>query len=249
MEDVAISFQFRFNWKITVFSAFFCVLFVNLGFWQLRRAAYKVHLLELQAEKRAEHPRPLSRVPTDPKKANLMPVRLAGHYDVSQTFLLDNRVLNQQVGFEVLEPFKDDSIGKYVLVDRGFVPMGKTRNVVPSIPPLQPHSISALGSVYVADTDNQKHPQSDTTTLAPGVTIVEVASPRLIGKLMGRPFYPHVVRLSEADANALPRYWPVTMMMPSQHRGYAVQWFLMALAIVIMWCAFSFKREKSAEES
>lgn len=226
---------------------FFFVLFINLGFWQIRRAAWKVQLLKQQAERKAEPPRPLSQVPKAPNQANHLPVKLVGHYDRSDMFLLDNRVLNSRVGFEVLMPFVDTAMGKYVLVNRGFVPMGRTRHDMPDIPALAPQSQSAIGSVYVADTDSEK-PTAYTTRLRPGVTIVEVSSPRLIASLVGKPFYPHVVRLSKSDPNALPRYWPVTMMMPSRHRAYAVQWFLMAVAVLVMWSVFSFKREKPAEQ-
>lgn len=191
----------------------------------------------------------MTKVPKDPKKADLLPVRLVGHYDSSQTFLLDNRVMNGRVGFWVLKPFDDTNLGEYVLVNRGFVPMGRTRHDMPDIPAMAPHSNMAVGHVHVADTDREKKPESDTSSLGSGVTIVEVASPRLISRLMGKPFYPHVVRLARSDPNALPRFWPVTMMMPSRHRGYAAQWFLMAVAVVIAWSAVSFKRERQAEET
>ena len=231
---------------MTAFSVFFFVLFINLGIWQIHRAAWKVQLLKQQAERRAQPPRPLSEVPRDPVKANHVPVRLKGEYDPSRVFLLDNRVLNGRVGFEVLVPFDDTSSDRMVLVNRGFVPMGRTRQDIPVIPPMTPDTDTATGSVYVAATDDEK-PESHTTPLGPGVTIVEQASPRLIGDLMDKPFYSHVVRLLKSDPNALPRYWPVTMMMPSRHRAYAVQWFLMAVAVVGMWTAFSFKRNPPAE--
>ena len=231
---------------MTAFSLFFFVLFINLGIWQIHRAAWKVQLLKQQAERRAEPPRALSAVPGDPAKANHVPVRLEGDYDALRVFLLDNRVLNGRVGFEVLMPFEDSSSGEMVLVNRGFVPMGRTRQDMPVIPPLAAGDHSAVGSVYVSATDG-KPPTGGTSSLRPGVTIVERASPGLVGRLMNKNFYPHVVRLLKSDPNALPRYWPVTMMMPSRHRAYAVQWFLMAVAVVGAWSAFSFKREPPAE--
>lgn len=229
-----------------MFSVFFFVLFINLGIWQIHRAAWKVQLLKQQAERQAEPPRPLSSVPDDPAKANHVPVRLEGNYDRSRVFLLDNRVLQGRVGFEVLMPFDDKSSNRMVLVNRGFVPMGRTRQDMPVIPPLAADDHSVLGSVYIAATDGRP-PVAETSNLGPGVTIVEEASPALAARLMNKSFYPHVVRLLKSDPNALPRYWPVTMMMPSRHRAYAVQWFLMAVAVVGAWSAFSFKRVPPAE--
>ena len=223
------------------------MLFINLGFWQIRRAAWKVQLLKEQAERKAQPPRPLAKVPQAPAAANHIPVKLTGRYQTSHIFLLDNRVLNSKVGFEVLVPFEDKSVGRDVLVDRGFVPMGPTRQTMPRIPPMTPHADTALGQVYVGDKEAAT-PAHETTSLRPGVDIVEVASPALISRILGKPFYPHVVRLAKSDPNALPRYWPVTMMMPSRHRAYAVQWFLMAIAVLGAWGAFSFKREQPTEE-
>lgn len=231
-----------------MFSLVFLVLFINLGFWQLRRADEKVRLLEQQAARASQPSRPLAQVPSDSQRADQLPVILRGHYDRSETFLLDNRVLNGRVGFEVLSPFHDNGSDKYVLVDRGFVAMGRTRSDMPDIPPLKADSGTATGTIYVARSDSEK-PQDQTTALGPDTTIVEAASPLLIARLMGKSFYAHVVRLAKSDPNALPRYWPVTMMMPSRHRAYAVQWFLMAVAVLGAWSAFSFRRDRRMEES
>lgn len=235
--------HFRFNWKVTLFSVFFLILFINLGFWQLRRADYKVRLLAQQAQREHQPARTLARIPADPKRADELPVILEGSYDKDHTFLLDNRVLNGRVGFEVLVPFHDTSTNQYALVNRGFVPMGRTRHDVPRVPPLATNSTVATGSVHVTAEDG--HPSHrGTSVLAPGMTIVEDASPALVSRLIHKPFYPHMIRLARSDPNALPRYWPVTMMMPSRHRAYAVQWFLMAVAVVGAWGAFSFRRAR-----
>jgi surfeit locus 1 family protein len=51
------------------------------------------------------------------------------------------------------------------------------------------------------------------------------------------------LRLDETTPSALPRYWPVTSMSPEKHRGYAVQWFLMAIAVIIAFGYFTFRSD------
>jgi len=246
-KEAAISVQFRFNWKVTLFSVVFLVLFINLGFWQLRRADEKVQLLARAAARAHQPPVTLAAVPASAKAADGLPVELHGQYDPGQVFLLDNRVVNSRVGFDVLVPFHVTEADKYALVNRGFVPMGRTRQDVPEIPPIAPGTDKAVGSIHVAAIDGTQPGDVDPVKLASGVRIVEVASPAFAAATMGKAFYPHVIRLAETDPNGLPRYWPVTVMMPSRHRAYAVQWFLMALAVVIAWSAFSLRREATDE--
>ena len=232
---------------MTLFSVFFLGLFINLGFWQLRRADEKVVILEQAQLRESQPPRPLAEVPDEPAKAGGLPVKLSGHYDTARRFLLDNRVLKGKVGFEILVPFHDDASNQWVLVNRGFVAMGRTRSDVPAIPPLAPGTNTAIGQVYTGAGDDTA--PGAVTPLAKGFSIVQQASPAMVARLTGEAFYPYLVRLREDDPNGLPHYWPVTIMTPERHRGYAVQWFLMALAVVGAWLAFSLRRGHPAKSN
>lgn len=41
-----VSFQWQWNWKVLLFTAFFLPLTINLALWQLDRAGEKAQLLE-----------------------------------------------------------------------------------------------------------------------------------------------------------------------------------------------------------
>jgi surfeit locus 1 family protein len=223
----------QLNWKVTTFSVVFLAVFVHLGFWQLERAEQKIELLAAQ-EQRAQGP------------GRSFPVALFGRYRSGQVFLLDNRVLNGQVGFEVLVPFADDASGQVALINRGFVAMGRTRSELPEIPALAPDHGEAIGTVYVAEGAGDA---ANMVAEGPGNTmIVQVADPGLIADRFDAPVYEHLIRLAVDDINALPRHWPVTVMTPATHRGYAAQWFVMALAVSIAWAIFTFRRPHRQQE-
>ena len=221
--------HFVFNGRLTVFSLGFLTMFIYLGFWQLSRHDEKQALVANQ-QVLASSP---WQAPEDESAAGT-PVQLHGHYNTESLFLFDNRVLNGVVGFEVLKVFLVDVTGKSMLVNRGFVPMGREREDKPTIPALVETNV-VYGHVY--------HPSAPLLAGHPATValpIVQTQQPQVL--LADQPAYPYVVRLSETDPNALPRNWPVTTILPEKHRAYAIQWFLMAAAIVIAYSCFSIRR-------
>ena len=47
--------------------------------------------------------------------------------------------------------------------------------------------------------------------------------------------YPYSVRLDADSPGALTVDWPLVNMAPEKHRAYAVQWFCMALALLLIF--------------
>jgi len=228
-----------FNWKLALFSGFFFILFVNLGLWQLERATAKEDLITEEATRRNLPPVLFNELPKDARHLSGTVVRLKGEYAPDRIFLLDNRVLKGKVGFEVLVPYRESS-GVLALVNRGFVPMGRTREETPVIPSLITGEI-ADGSLYIA-VENSFLLKEETIEVAHWPRIVQTSDPLVLQRLIGEDLYPHLFRLAESDPNALPRFWPTTIMLPVKHKGYALQWFTMALVIAIAFTFFTFRK-------
>lgn len=225
-----------------MFSVVFAALFIYLGLWQVDRYHEKNRMLEAARERRNQPGVTLSELPEDPARLDGSPVALEGRYDAGQVFLLDNRVLQGRVGFEVLVPFVIAGSDTNVLVNRGFVPMGRTRRQTPDILPLAEGHRQLRGHVYVREENVVMNQAANLVEEPPWPIIVQVADPVLLQLELDRSLYPHVIRLAPDDPNALPRDWPVTTILPQRHWGYALQWFAMAIAVVIAWLAFSVKR-------
>ncbi|HAK50600.1 MAG TPA: hypothetical protein DCM54_01660, partial [Gammaproteobacteria bacterium] len=130
--SIAVQMHFVFNWRVTLFSLVCLVLFIYLGFWQLGRAEEKRTLIE---HYETLHQKPWGALTLETLPGS--PVSLQGSYQPEKVFLLDNRVLDGVVGFEVLTVFVDQGLGTGVIVNRGFVPMGRTRDDKVDIPPLR----------------------------------------------------------------------------------------------------------------
>ncbi len=238
----------RLNWKVTLFSLFFFVLFVCLGSWQLQRETEKVELIQAREQRTGSPAVGLTALNALTSDVDGVRIHARGDFDRQQVFLLDNRVLEGKVGFEVLAVFRGENSDMAVLVNRGFVPMNRTRNVVPAIPwPASGGTLSIEGVVYAGD--YQQLSSALFSRELPGAMIVQTADPLEIGRLAGVTLYPHLVRLAETSVGALPRHWPVTTMQPEKHRAYAVQWFAMAVAVLGALIAFTWhKRGETADE-
>jgi surfeit locus 1 family protein len=232
--------RLNLNWKLATFSVTSLALFVYLGIWQLDREDEKLALMQAVEARVNQIPLSTGALLALGEEIDGLPVRINGHYTQRQPLLKDNVVLAGRVGFEVLALFIDEATNMTFLVNRGFVPMGKTRDVPPLIPPTPFDRLTLTAHIYVSTVVDRQYAAGE---LIDGQQIVQSADPRVLQASLGSPVYPYLLRLDEATPTALPRYWPVTSMSPEKHRGYAVQWFLMAIAVVIAFSYFTFKSE------
>ncbi|MCB1646826.1 MAG: SURF1 family protein [Pseudomonadales bacterium] len=231
----------KLNWKLTAFSVFFLLVFLRLGFWQLNRAVEKEELEQREATIAQEvwlQDRLFSS--TQPDMGTR--VRLQGEYLAAPEFYLDNVVLQGKPGFEVLNVFREAVTGQHLLIDRGFVPMMGDRSVKPVPPPLSSPAL-VNGKVYVFEKRASFRPEE----LIDPLGIVQTADPQVLEGLLPQPLYPFLVRLEENDENALPRKWQTSNMSPQKHRGYALQWFTMALAVIAAFGYFTYKTNQPNE--
>ena len=60
--------------------------------------------------------------------------RGAGRYDLSRQYLLDNQVHRGMAGYHVLTPMRTGPAAGWLLVNRGWVPVGASRDTLPALP-------------------------------------------------------------------------------------------------------------------
>jgi surfeit locus 1 family protein len=206
-----------------------------LGAWQLDRAGQTRAQLAAYARSDA------AALPLPPA-ARALPryarVRLVGRYLPEQQFLLDNMTHAGVAGFRVLTPFVTDG-GDTVLVDRGWVPPGPSRASLPAV---------AVGGEPRALTGRVDALPRPGLELAPapggGPWPRVVGFPRLaeLGAALGRTLYPQLVLLDADAADGYLRDWSPGGLSPERHVGYAVQWFALALTLVVGYVAASLRK-------
>ncbi len=230
--------NYRFEWKLALFVLLLLPLCIRLGFWQLAREQEKLQLQQTWLERQTEVAVPLASLPRD-ADLQYRQVWLEGRFDNEHVFLLDNRIHEGRVGFEVVQPFRtaDDII---VFVNRGWLPQGASRQQLP-LPPLLQEQVSLQAAVYVPVGE-----QLILGDIVPGEEwpkLLQTLDPAELAQLSGlaadADVFPYSLRLAEATPGVLQRNWSVISTTPEKHRGYAVQWFAMATALVLLYLYYS----------
>lgn len=225
--------RWQFNTKLLIFSGLLLPLLLALGTWQLERAGEKEARLK-QWQQQAENldwPQ-LAGHGLSPGQ----PVTLKGRY-LDRSWLLDNRTRDGVAGYEVLTLFEPES-GPMVVINRGWLRAPAHREVLPVFP-------TPAGEVTVRGriSDFPEPP-----TLADGQD--GVSWPRRVQALSQA----EVTRVAEGVANRIVRLadtgqpgafradWKPDRMGPQTHYGYAVQWFSLALALVVLTAFASYRK-------
>lgn len=230
--------NFIANWRFAILAAFFCLLFVQLGLWQLKRADEKKQMLESQHRLLLQAPIDFPLASAD-SLIQYQPVHVQGHF-LNITLLLDNQHYQHQFGYNVISPLMLAG-GKVVLIDRGWVAAGSNREELPEITiPLGPLDIE--GSVYYPSQKSWSLGAFFDKKQANNV-VIELIDARIISQFLHKSVYPFIIRMRAEAPNGFIREWQVVSMLPERHNGYAVQWFAMALVIVILFIVLNIKKK------
>jgi len=200
-------------------------LLVWLGIWQLQRADQKRDLLARQDARQAAAAVSPERIEQLEEPAYSR-VHLQGSFDAEHSVLLDSRTRDGQVGVELLQPFMDAPSGRWVLVNRGWLPWPDRRIAPQFDTPDRPLKLAAW--VYA--------PSGKPFLLGGGKAegwprLVNHVDVEALWEELGRGGVSYELRLQPGPA-AYRADWPVTFMQPAQHLGYAVQWFALAIALL-----------------
>lgn len=221
----------------TVATAAAVLLFVALGNWQLGRAAEKRVLDEEFSRAEAALPLP----PASIAVPRYQRVTANGSYDTDHQFLLDNMSESGNTGVHVLTPLLL-SDGNAVLVDRGWVPFGTTRDSLPDVAvPATPRTVAGrLDQLPRPSIRLKAAPADGWPRLASFPEMKELASQ------LGRELHPRLLLLDPREADGYLRNWQVPGTTYVRHLGYAIQWFAFAATAVAIWLALSLRREREA---
>lgn len=216
---------------------------VALGVWQTHRAQEKEAMLAQAAVHRNALPVTLAPATADAAALRYRPVQAEGHYLPNRQFLLDNQVESTRVGYHVLTPFLLRQSGEVVLVDRGWVPLGESRQRLPQVP-VTGNKRRLVGTV---DRPPQVglHLGSGSGT-GDWPRVIQYVVPTELAQALKRPVLPLVVRLGPDQPDGYVRNWHVVIFGPERHRAYAFQWFGLAVTLAVLYLALSLRREGDA---
>ena len=207
------------------------VIMFALGNWQLQRAEQKTaRLLAVErAAKTAQIDLP------QVLRSNIdemldMPVNFEGTPDSTRYFLLDNKIHNGQVGYHVLVPMQTYS--GTVIANFGWVAATSSRDVLPSI------QIDNEKAYYVGvislPLDNA---MVNETAVVDGnwPKVLQQTDLKVIQQHYKQEILPFVVLLNALETTTFVRDWQAVVMAPEKHLAYALQWFLLGFAALVIF--------------
>lgn len=220
----------------------FASIFAGLGRWQLERMDQKNEIAH-QHQTRATLPA-LTALPnssTDFSELRFRKIQLWGEWLANQQFLLDNQVLNGRVGFNVLTPLVLAD-NRTVLVDRGWIALGNSRQDLPVVS-ISTDLNSIQGTIYVPF--GEPFALGEATAGSSGwPRIIQYLDFAALSTVLGRTLLPVVVRMAAEQPNGYQRQWPAVPFSAQKHLAYAVQWFALAVAVVVLFLVLNLKRKR-----
>lgn len=226
----------------TLLTAVALAAFVSLGWWQIGRGREKQALMDSFARGTQSSVELRGDVSIDelPRYQHL---RAEGRYEPAYQVLLDNMPSQSgRPGYRVLTPFRPQGSDRVLLVDRGWVPLGATRDALP------PVGVTAEHRAVSGRLDQLPVPGVRVgAATAPG----DARWPRVmnfprqadIEQALGAPVESRILLLDPAAPDGFERVWrPAVGFGPERHLGYAIQWFALALVAVVIFIALSLQR-------
>lgn len=218
---------------------------ISLGFWQLSRTEEKRQILTQQQEKKQLPQLTIDAQERTQQEVEYRRLIVTGNYIPEYQVLIDNKVYQGQVGYYIVTPLKIVNSDKVILINRGWVKATHSRDVLPDIETPQ-------GQVTL--TGVAKYRPKDVASLGSGNRLGN-AWPALvrwidIDKLaedMRLNLKSYLFLQDKLPEDQYKREWVFVNSPPEKNFSYAVQWFSLATALLLIYIFVNTKRSKEQE--
>jgi surfeit locus 1 family protein len=218
-----------------------------LANWQYSRHLERIAINERFAERMVLAPLMLDRNATDPAALDYRQVSARGVYDPANEIVLRNRSYGGELGVQLLTPLRLAD-GSAVLVNRGWVPIAASAPDKRAVYQPPAGEVTITG---VARKDQAAIPGPDNPPLQPGETRLDAwfrIDTTRISQQTGYPLLPIFVELQPEPGapETLPARSKTTDLGPGSHLSYTVQWAGFGIALLVVYAAWVYQREKTA---
>ncbi len=227
---------FRIHWLVVL-----CILFaigglIRLGIWQFGRAQEKIAQQESFQESGQLLATKLSEVPTAGIEFDLLQhqnrrVVLQGEYLNEQSIFLVYQTFESQVGWEIITPVRLEGLDLIALVSRGWNGTSSYEELAAKLPAIT-GTVELEGQIFVPTASNAARTNANPEIRWP--LALRYLNTDELAPLFDAPLFPYVIRLAEDQNGVLVRHWPTIMVDTGRNFSYALQWFAMAIAVVLV---------------
>jgi surfeit locus 1 family protein len=213
---------------------------LSLGFWQLDRAEQKRAIIKYYRDDKGGA---VIRLDADMKSASGLEYQRAssiGRYESDHQLLLDNRTHEGQAGYQVLTPFILRNSQVAVLVNRGWLPLGNNRDQLPDVD-VDETQRTVVGRIKIPSAEvfmlGEEEPRQRWPYRIQRIQL------QALSEELRRTLLPFVLLLDNEEPDGYLRDWqPLVGFGPERNVGYAVQWFGLAAALLIIYFTVNSRR-------
>ena len=218
------------GWIPYVIGAILVVQFAGLGVWQISRG------LDKQAEQEAfDSQSGFSSWSDGMEVRSFQKLKATGNFESDRQFLLENIIINSQLGYYVITPLRTADDTALLLVNRGWFPR--------SGPTVDPEEVAVKDSRLTVRGRAGSLPRAgykmgDAIPVTPDWP-KRAVYPSLddVATTLGEPVQPFVLLMDPEDDFGFHRHWVPEEMGPGRHYAYAFQWFAMGIVLagLLIW--------------
>jgi surfeit locus 1 family protein len=237
MPSLSTSKPSRF-WTITIAALLAVLIATSLGIWQLRRAEQKLSIAratDTRGQLALLDNATLLASDIAVQTLHYRHAQLSGAWLAQHTHYLENRQMNERVGFFVVTPFQLAQSDKTLLVQRGWVPRTLLdRTQLPAI-------VTPEGAQQITVTITPPPGRLwDFDSAASGLIRQNINLEKFADetKLALLPYSAQEIAGSSNAADGLLRQWPAISSGVDKHYGYAAQWFGLAALFAGLYAWF-----------
>ena len=228
----------------TIITLLLLPILIRLGFWQLDRAELKRNLIVLFEQQNEQGPLMVNDNIQADAKLNYRAAKIAGTYISQRQIFVDNKIHKGEVGVDVVTPFQLKGSNYSILVNRGWVPTSQDRSILPEIKTTQAE-LRLSGKLKLLEKKpffmlgNQYQSNKGWPALVQWINVKDIENKS------GLKLLPYLFLLDKDNATGYVRDWKPVFMRPEKSTSYAVQWFALALALLIIYIVVNLKKIES----
>ncbi len=217
----------NFKSKILIFAIIFVPITISLGLWQIERANEKKAIISNYDKLLVSTPIALQKEqPLD----NWQPIETVGTYQ-DLVIYEDNAINSSKAGFKVYHLFQNGD-GTFIFVHRGFIERNLIKNNLPRIDtPVGKKNIKGTTLFKENNTFVKNIEESDIRIIQEFNTSVLIERFPI---LKDRYLHPFLFNLDVRDADKFQPIEKPVNMTATKHIGYAIQWFGLCAALIIL---------------
>lgn len=253
--DLTMNFSFTkhilsaVNWVWLLITLLVFSALIKLGLWQSDRAQQKeIRLEKIESLSSSEFFSTEQVASLTAEQKNDLPITTSGYFNNDFVILLDNQINNGTVGYRVFQIFTESGTNLSILVNLGWIAGGKSREILPATSEIKGKQ-SISGNIRIVDNPIVLSTDEEQRKSQWPLRVQEIDLQKLSTKT-GYKLAPYVLYLSKDSNLGYVKNWQPIVMPPEKHRGYAFQWFSLAIAwlSLMIWAAYKNNKRINQEK-